>query len=94
MNPMEDDNCMEETPCDVTKARIVPYKKTWRPDQNTVYWCNLKTRSEDRMANLSNMITRNRSLQHTACDMYYESGMHEDYGGVIPQGIPIPKVAT
>ena len=26
--------------------------------------------------------------------MYWESGMHEDEGGVIPQGIPIPKVAT
>ena len=26
-NPMEDDNGMEETPCDLTKPRIAPYKK-------------------------------------------------------------------
>ena len=27
VHPMEDDNCMEETPCDLTKPRIAPYKK-------------------------------------------------------------------
>ena len=53
-----------------------------------------KTRSEERIALLSNTITRNRSLQHTACDLYWESGMHEDEGGVIPQFTPIPKVAS
>ena len=42
MNPMEDENCMEETSCDLTKPRIVPYKNTWRPHQNTVNWCNFK----------------------------------------------------
>ena len=48
---------------------------TWMSHQNTVYW---------RIANLSNTITRNRSLQHTACDLYRESGMHEGKGGGIP----------
>ena len=28
---MEDDDGMEETPCDLTKPRIVPYKNTWKP---------------------------------------------------------------
>ena len=42
VNPMEDDNCMEETPCDLTKPRIAPYKDAWRLHQNTVYCCNLK----------------------------------------------------
>ena len=42
VKPMEDDNCMEETPCDLTEPRIVPYKNTWKRHQNTVYWCCLK----------------------------------------------------
>ena len=46
VNPMEDDNCMEETPCDFTKPRIVPYGHSWNPFQNTVYWCNLKLAQE------------------------------------------------
>ena len=29
-NPMEDVNGMEETPCDLTKPRIAPYKNTWK----------------------------------------------------------------
>ena len=35
-----------------------------------------------------------RSLQHTACDLYWESGMHEDWGGAIPRRKPISKVAS
>ena len=46
MNPTEDENCMEETACDLTTPRIVPYKNTWKRDQNTVYWCNLKLAQE------------------------------------------------
>ena len=42
VNQMDDDNGMEETPSDLTKPRIAPYKNTWKPLQNTVYWCNLK----------------------------------------------------
>ena len=38
-NQMEDDNGKGETPCDLTEPRIVPYRKTWKPHQNTVYWC-------------------------------------------------------
>ena len=30
----------------------------------------IRARSEERIAILSNTITRNRSLQHTACDLY------------------------
>ena len=39
---MEDGNSMGETPRDLTKPRINPYKNTWKRLQNTVYWCNLK----------------------------------------------------
>ena len=52
------------------------------------------TRSEERIAVLSNTITHNRSLQHAACDLSWKRGMREDEGGVIPQGIPISKTAT
>ena len=31
-----------ETLCDLSQARIAPYKKTWKPFQNTVFWCILK----------------------------------------------------
>ena len=47
-----------------------------------------KTRSEERIAILSNTITRNRSLHHTACDLHRESGVLQDEGGIIPQVFP------
>ena len=34
-------------------------------------------RSEERIAILSNTVTCNRPLQHTACSLHWESGMHE-----------------
>ena len=46
INPMEYDNGMGETPCDLTKPRIAPYKNTWKPLQKTVYWCNLNLAQE------------------------------------------------
>ena len=49
-NPMDDDQSVEEILCDLDKPRIAPYENTWRPHQNTVYRCNLKTRSEERIA--------------------------------------------
>ena len=42
VNPMEDANGMEETPRDLTKPRIAPYKNIWKRLQNTVFWCNLE----------------------------------------------------
>ena len=33
---------MGETPCDLTKPRIMPYKNTWKRFQNTGFWCNLE----------------------------------------------------
>ena len=35
-------NQMEATPYDLTMPRIAPCKNTWKPQQNIVYWCNLK----------------------------------------------------
>ena len=42
VHPMDDDNGMEETSCDLIKPRIAPYKNTWKRLQTTVYWCNSK----------------------------------------------------
>ena len=68
VNPMDDDQSMEEIRCDLDKPRIAPYKNTWRPHQNTVYWWNLNLAQKKGLQFLSNTITRNRSLQHIACD--------------------------
>ena len=46
VNPMEDENCVEETSCDLTKPRIVPYKTAWEPHHNTICRCNLKLAQE------------------------------------------------
>ena len=40
VNPMDDDQSMEENPCDLTKPRIAQYKNTWRPHKNTIYCCS------------------------------------------------------
>ena len=46
VNPMEDENEKEETSCDLTKARIVPYNNTWKLHQHTEDGCNLKLAQE------------------------------------------------
>ena len=43
VNPMDNQDGLGETQCDLSQARIAPYKKnTWKRFQNTVFWCNLK----------------------------------------------------
>ena len=77
VNPMDDDQSMEEIRCDLDKPRIAPKKNTRRLHQNTVYWCNLKLAQKKGV-----QIYQTRShaivLHNTTCDMYWESGMHED----------------
>ena len=46
VNPMEDGYGLGETPCDLTKPRIAPYKNTWKRFQNSVFWCNLELAQE------------------------------------------------
>ena len=41
VNPMDDEQGLRETFCDLSKSRIAPYKNTWKPLQDMVYWCNL-----------------------------------------------------
>ena len=94
VNPMDDDQSMEEQQCDLNKARIVPYWNTWKLHQNTLLLVQLEARSEERIAISSNTITRNRSLQHTTCDLHWESSMHEDWRWTAPQSIPVSKVPS
>ena len=42
VNPMDDDQSVEEVQYDLDKPRFAPYKNTWRSHKNTVCWCNLK----------------------------------------------------
>ena len=38
---MNDEQDLRETFCELSKARIAPYKNTWKPLQDTVHWWNL-----------------------------------------------------
>ena len=42
VNSMDNQDAMGETLCDLSRARIAPYKNTWKRFQNTVFWRNLK----------------------------------------------------
>ena len=80
VNPMEDDKCMEETPCDLTKPRIVPYKNSWNPPSKYGILVQFETRPRKKIAILPNKVACNRPLQRTACCLHRESDMHEDEG--------------
>ena len=42
VNPMDNQDGLGESLCDLSQTRIAPYKNTWKRFQNTVFWCNLK----------------------------------------------------
>ena len=80
VNPMDDDSCLEETPCDLTKPRIAPYKKTWKTSSKYGILVQFETCSRERIAILPNTVARIRPLQHTTSGLHRESGMHEGKG--------------
>ena len=84
--PMEDENWKDETSCDLTKPKSVPYKNTRKPHQKTVFLVQFETRSRERIAVLPDKVARNRPLRHTASCLHRESGMHEDEGWAKPKG--------
>ena len=86
-----------ETPCDLTKPRIAPYKTTWKRFPNTVFWCSLKFAQERGLQfyqTRSHAVTCSRSLQHTDCSLHWESGMYEHYGWALPEGSLNSESAT
>ena len=72
--------------CDLTKPRIVPYKNTWKPHQNTVYWCDLKLAQEKGLLFYPDKVACNCPPRHTTSCLHRESGMHEDEGWSKPKG--------
>ena len=42
VNPMDNQDDLGKTLCDLSQARIAPYKNTWKHFQDTDFWCNLK----------------------------------------------------
>ena len=50
VNPMDNQDGLGETLCDLSQARIAPYKNTWKHFQDTVFWSNLKLRLTKRTA--------------------------------------------
>ena len=42
VNPMDALEDLEEVQYDLDKPRLAVYKISWKAQQNTVYWCNLK----------------------------------------------------
>ena len=70
VNPMADDQSMEEIRCDLNKPRIAHIQKYLETSSKHSVSAQLKARPVERIAILSNTITRNRSLQHTTFDLY------------------------
>ena len=93
VNPMDIQDGSGETLCDLSQARIAPYKNTW----NTFSGYSISVQFESRSANwtavLSNRIKRSYSLRHTACRVHWESDMHEDQGSALTKGKRDTKTA-
>ena len=94
VNSMYANQDLEDVQYDLDKPRITMYKNTWRVHQkkkNSIL-VQSETRSKKRIAVLSNRIPRNRSFQHTTCDLYYmKTG--EDFF-CKKKKTPIPKVTA
>ena len=70
-----------------TRNRSIGFGPNWKLVQSEV-------RSKKRIAVLSNPIARNRSFQHTTCDLYWGSGIHEDWRGFVLQSTSISEVTA
>ena len=67
---MDDQDGLGEFLCDLLQARIAPYRNTWTPFQNTVFWCNLKLAQQRGLQFYQNKIKRSYSLRHTVCRVH------------------------
>ena len=67
-DPMDDDQGFRKTFGDLSKARIAPYKNTWKPLQDMVFWCNLMLAQEGGLRFYK--VTCGRPLRHTACRVH------------------------
>ena len=74
-----------EVQYDLDKPRIAVCKNTWRIHQNTVSWCNLKLTERKGLQFYQSREHTVALSQQTTCDLYWESGKHEDWRGFILQ---------
>ena len=49
VNPMDSQDGLGETLCDLSQGRSAPYKNTWKHFQDTIFWCNLKLAQQRRL---------------------------------------------
>ena len=78
VDPMDDEQGLRETSCDLSKARnraLQEYLETTSRHGTLVQFI---ARSRRRTAILPNKVQCGRPLWHTACSVYWESGMHEN----------------
>ena len=80
VNAMDDQDGLGETVCDLSQARIAPFKKYLETLSEYRMLVQFEVRSTKRTAILSNKVKRSYPLWHTACRVHWESGVHEDQG--------------
>ena len=56
VNPMDNQDGFGETLCDLSQARVAPYKNTWKRFQKTIFLVQFEARSTERTAILSNKV--------------------------------------
>ena len=70
VNPMDNQDGFGETQCDLSQARIAPYKKYMETLSGYSILVQFEARTTKRTAILSNRIKRSYSLRHTACRVH------------------------
>ena len=80
VNSMEEENCVEETSCDLTRAKDCAIQKYLESSSEYSISVQFEARSRERIAVLPNKIACNRTLRRTTSCLRRESGLHEDEG--------------
>ena len=70
LNPIDYQGGLGETLCDLSQARIAPYKNTWKTFQNTDFLVQFEAHSTKRTAILSHKVKRSNPPWHTACRVH------------------------
>ena len=94
VNPMNASQDLEEVQFDLDKTQNYGVQKNLDSSPKYSFLVQSEARSKKRIAVLSNSIARNRPFQHTTCDLYCESGIHEDWRGFMLQSTSVPKVTA
>ena len=93
VNPMENQDGLGDTLCDLTQARIAPYKNTWKRLSENSKLVQFEARSTKRTAILSNKVKHSSPQWHNACRVHWQSDMHENQGSALWKGKRDSKTA-